>query len=285
MYINQFGNIIRNHGLDFHIYAGDTQIYISFKPGDSESRQTAISQVEACIGDFKTWMANKLLKLNDKAEVIIITTSETISRQEDIVINIGDSPIESTLTNPQLKEMINSALTSRVDYGNSLLYGIKGYLMFSLQSCQNNDARILSVQRKYITPVLKELHWLPVEQRMNYKMLLLAYKAQHGMATSFLSSLQSPYKPGRPLRSEGKQLTTPSISPRKFWQALLCACRDFHLEHAPCLHQMCAVHWHFQEQSDYTSVWCFIFIIQLDILSYCVYFVRCQLVSGVCLIP
>ena len=216
MYTNQFGNIIRNHGLDFHIYADDTQIYISFKSGDSESRHTAISQVEACIGDFKTWMANNLLKLNDKAEVIIITTIETISRQEDIVINIGDSAIESTLTNPQLKEMINSALTSHVDYCNSLLYGINGYLVFHLQRCQNNDARILFVQRKYITPVLKELHRLPVEQRMNYKMLLLAYKAQHGMAPSFLSSLQSPYKPGRPLRSEGKQLTTPSISLESF---------------------------------------------------------------------
>ena len=35
------GNMIRNHGLDFHIYADDTQVYISFKPGDSVSRQTA----------------------------------------------------------------------------------------------------------------------------------------------------------------------------------------------------------------------------------------------------
>ena len=69
---------------------------------DSISRQTAISQVEACIKDIKTWMTNNLLKLNDdKTELIIITTSETTSRQEDIVINIGDSPIASSMEPPR----------------------------------------------------------------------------------------------------------------------------------------------------------------------------------------
>ena len=198
-------------------------------------------------------MTNNLLKLNDdKTELIIVTTSETTSRQEDIVINIGDSPIapsmepprnlgvlfDSTccfnehvnkickninyylysigkirkyLDKPTTEKMINSAaVTSRLDYCNSLLYGINGYLVSQIQRCQNNAARIVSFRRKYdhITPVLKDLHWLPVEYRMNYKILLLAYKAQHGMAPPYLSSLLSPYKPGRSLRSEGKHLLT-----------------------------------------------------------------------------
>ena len=243
MYTTPLGNIIRNHNLDFHLYADDTQLYISFKPCDSISRQTAISQVEACIKDIKTWMTNNLLKLNDdKTELIIVTTSETTSRQEDIVINIGDLPIapsmepprnlgvlfDSTcclndhvnkickninyqlysigkirkyLDKPTTEKMINSAVTSRLDYCNSLLYGINGYLVSQLQRCQNNAARIVSLRRKYdhITPVLKDLHWLPVEYRINYKILLLAYKAQHGMAPPYLSSLLSPYKPGRSL--------------------------------------------------------------------------------------
>ena len=106
--------------------------------------------------------------------------------------------------------MINSAVTSRLDYCKNLLYGINGYLVSQLQSCQNNAARIVSLRRKYdhITPVLKDLHWLPVEYRTNYKILLLAYKAQHGMAPPYLSSLLSPYKPERSLRSEGKHLLT-----------------------------------------------------------------------------
>ena len=102
MYTTPLGNIIRNHNLDFHLYADDTQLYISFKPCDSISRQTAISQVEACIKDIKTWMTNNLLKLNyDNTELIIVTTSETTSRQEDIVINIGDSPNAPSMEPPR----------------------------------------------------------------------------------------------------------------------------------------------------------------------------------------
>ena len=150
--------------------------------------QTAISQVEVCIKDIKTWMTNNLLKLNDdKTELVIIATSETTSRQEDIVINIGDSPIAPSmepprnlgvlfnsicclndhvnkicqninyqlysigkirkyLDKPTTEIMINSAVTSRLDYCNSLLYGINWYLVSQLQRCQNNAARIVSLR-------------------------------------------------------------------------------------------------------------------------------------------
>ena len=66
------------------------------------------------------------------------------------------------------EKMINCSITSRLDYCNSLLYGAKGYNISQLQLCQNNAARMLSLRRKFdhITPVLKDLHWLPVEQRI-----------------------------------------------------------------------------------------------------------------------
>ena len=117
---------------------------------------------------------------------------------------------KSILTNPRLKKIINSAVTFRLNYCNNILYGINGYLVSQLQHCQSNVARIVSLRQKYdqITPVLKELHWLPVEKRIIYKIVLLAYMAQHGMAPAYLSSLVSLYKPGRLLRSLGKHLLT-----------------------------------------------------------------------------
>ena len=79
--------------------------------------------------------------------------------------------IRKYLDKPTTEKMINSAVTSRLDYCNSPLYGINGYLVSQLQRCQNNAARIVSLRCKFdhITPVLKDLHWLPVEYRINYK--------------------------------------------------------------------------------------------------------------------
>ena len=89
--------------------------------------------------------------------------------------------IRKYLDKPKTEEMINSAVTSRLYHCNSLLYGIIGYSVSQLQRCQKNAARIVSLRQKYdhITPVLKDLHCLRVEHRISYKILLLAYKAQH----------------------------------------------------------------------------------------------------------
>ena len=56
-----------------------------------------MSLVEACIKDTKTWMTNNLKLYDDKTKLIIITLSGTTSRQNDIVVNIGDSPISPRL--------------------------------------------------------------------------------------------------------------------------------------------------------------------------------------------
>ena len=90
--------------------------------------------------------------------------------------------IRKYLDTSTAEKMINCTIISRLDNCNSLLYGAKGYNISQLQLCQNNAAQMLSLRRKFdhITPVLKDLHWLPVEQRIEYKVLLLTYKAVHG---------------------------------------------------------------------------------------------------------
>ena len=96
-------NIIRKHGLNFHFNAEDTQLCISFQPGVSVSKETAISCLEACIKDIKmTWMTNNLLKLNDdRTELIVITTHSNISQNQHIGINIGDSLITPSSDPPR----------------------------------------------------------------------------------------------------------------------------------------------------------------------------------------
>ncbi len=103
---------------------------------------------------------------------------------------------------------INSDAVSRLDYGNALLGGCPASSINNLQIVQNAAARVLTWSRKYdhITPILQSLHWLPIEFRISYKILLLAYKALNDLAPAYLTNLLSRYNPTRSLRSQNSGL-------------------------------------------------------------------------------
>ena len=73
--------------------------------------------------------------------------------------------------------MVQAFITSRLDWCNSLYYGITDELMRRLQSVQNDAARLITGTRRCdISPVLRQLHWLPVRQRVNYKIVALVHQ-------------------------------------------------------------------------------------------------------------
>ena len=79
----------------------------------------------------------------------------------------------------------------------------------------NTAARSFTETKKsdHITPVLASLHWLPVKARADFKVLLLTYKALHGLAPTYLSDLILPYIPTHTLRSQDAGLLiVPRIS-------------------------------------------------------------------------
>ena len=107
------------------------------------------------------------------------------------------------------KTLVHAYVTSRLDYCNSLVYGMAKEFTEKLQRVQNTAARLITRTRKFdhITPILKDLHWLPIVERIKYKVLLLAYKAQHGLAPKYLEDLVVPYVPPRDnLRSKDQHL-------------------------------------------------------------------------------
>jgi len=80
-------------------------------------------------------------------------------------------------------------ISSRLDYCNSLLYGVGDGLLKKLQAVQNAAARVVTGAKKFdhITPVLRDLHWLRVRQRIKYKLAMTVYKCLRGLAPTYLA--------------------------------------------------------------------------------------------------
>ena len=92
---------------------------------------------------------------------------------------------------------------SKLDYRNSLLVGLPQMQIKRLQEVQNAAARFVVRQRKrdHITPTLKELHWLPVHNRILNKLLSVTYHSVHENLPLCLPELIPPYTSSRSLRS------------------------------------------------------------------------------------
>ncbi len=239
------GQIIRRHGLNFHSYADDIQIYFTVQP----SSVCPPPSIVFCLQELKTWMSDNFLQLNaDKIEILLIGPKSQSSSQHDIFIDIDGVQIRPSTTVRNLGVLFDSALcfdshigqivksgfyqlqnivrirpslnfadaetiihafiTSRLDYCNSLYSGLPAKVINRLQMVQNSAARVLTFNKKsaHITPFLHQLHWLPVPKRIQFKLLVLVYKAYNGLAPQHLLELVQPYVPARTLRSSNDNL-------------------------------------------------------------------------------
>lgn len=230
------------------MYADDTQIYIEFDLTTQSSEaalsklESCINDIRIWMRE------NKLKLNEDKTEFVVILPTKQSHKVQVQSISIGDCDIEPSksarnlgatfdshmnlvphvsslvrscnyqlrrigkirkyLTQACCEKLIHAFITSRLDNGNSLLFGLPDYQIDRLQRVHNTAARILTLTRKYdhITPILRDLHWLPVQQRIKYKILLLTYRCLNGLAPAYLSDLLVPYSPSRTLRSSDSNL-------------------------------------------------------------------------------
>ena len=236
IYTIPLGAILRYYKIQYHIYADDTQLYCAF---DLHSPDETLSTISACISDIRTWMIRNKLKINDDKTEFLLVTSSRANFTDNINIKIGNENIPPTdsckslgvmldshftmdtqinhlcraihfhlrniaairdhLTSSATEQLIHSLVSLRLDYCNSLLYGVPKYKIKYLQRVQNIAARIVTRchRRDHITPYLQSLHWLPVECRIIFKILLLAYKCMNNLAPNYLSELITPYSQDR----------------------------------------------------------------------------------------
>ena len=157
-------DILRFHNMQFHFYADDTQLYISFSVNDDLELTRSIAKIENCLSDLDKWMALNKLKLNkDKTELLYLYSKHNPQQSipplrfgSDIIQpssssrNIG-VVFDSTMSMlPHIKSVCKSAfyhlrniscirkllsikttetlvhafVTSKLDHCNSLLYGV-----------------------------------------------------------------------------------------------------------------------------------------------------------------
>ena len=219
IYMLPIGSIMRHHDIDFHIYADDTQLHVSF---DLSNPNVALDRMNLCISDVRIWMIKiKLITNDSKTEFLIITSSFLKKSFDDLHIMVGDSNIVSSnsarnlrvifdkcmkldyhissvckstyfhlrnigsicsiLSNDACAQFIHSLVIVRLDYCNSILYGLPDNSLYRLQKIPNTAARSLARLPRFshISATLFDLHWLPIRYRITFKICILTYQAYH----------------------------------------------------------------------------------------------------------
>ena len=99
--------------------------------------------------------------------------------------------IRKYLTEDSTRILVHAFITSHIDYCNSLLYGIPKYQVNRLQKVINAAACVVCLVPKFdhITPTFMRLHWLPVKHCVIFKIVLLVYKALHGLAPKYICDM------------------------------------------------------------------------------------------------
>ena len=128
--------------------------------------------------------------------------------------------IRNVLTDQSASQLIHALISSRIDYCNSILYGMSDSVISDLQHIQNTAARILAkcgnsfIHSKII---LKKLHWLPIKQRIVYTILITTYKAYHSIAPKYICDLITRREYKRELRTNDQMnLVVPFVKRKHF---------------------------------------------------------------------
>ncbi|KAF7238279.1 Retinoic acid receptor beta, partial [Varanus komodoensis] len=206
IYMKPLGEVIRRCGLRNHQYADDTQLYLSFSTNPGEAVAVLNRCLAEVMGWMR---ANKLKLSPDKTEVLLVGGSGFGEDGFDLTLNGVALPLRDkvrslgVLLSPELSletqvtavarsaflqlRLINqlrpyleydclatvthTLVTSRLDFCNALYVGLPLKTVRILQLVQNRAARLLTGTGRYVhmTPVLRQLHWLPIEVRAQFR--------------------------------------------------------------------------------------------------------------------
>ncbi len=202
-------------------------LYLSFYPSEWQSAKSRMENCIKEISEWLKWNCLKLN--DSKTEMMIIGKNSVVEKIDGILeIEIGETTVKPSprvrnigaifdsemrmleqvnnvcrssyaslhsigrirkfLDVDAVKTLVHAFITCKLDNLNSILAGIPDYAIHKLQMVQNNAARLIT-KKDHITEVLIDLHWLPIEARIDYKILLLVYKTLNGLGPAYLEDM------------------------------------------------------------------------------------------------
>jgi len=227
LYTADLISLIEGHGLRPHLYADDTQVQGSCRPGSAVQLQQNLS---ICLDDVGNWMRANRLQLNaEKTEILWCATQRRQHQLPKSAIRVGTEQVSPSTSVRDLgiyidsdvsmrtqvtrtvarcfavlrqlrsirrsvpdrvfQSLVVSMVLSHLDYGNATLAGLPANQHRRLQSVMNAAARLIYRRRRsdHVSPLLRDLHWLKSPERVNFKLGVTVYRCLHGLAPLYLA--------------------------------------------------------------------------------------------------
>ena len=239
LYIASIARVVAEHSVSLAQYADDTQLYISLKsssavsvidecfrsvhhwldanglclnPGKSEAIIIGTGAMQRKAEHIDTiTVADVNVPVSETVKSLGVTIDSSLSFDQH-VNNMCKSAhfhiralrhIRKCITTDDAKSVAAAMVSARLDYCNLMLHGTSKQNVNKLQRIQNMLARTVVQARKYdhVSPILVELHWLPIAARIHYKMALTTYKVLTTQQPHYLYDLLQLHRPARQLRS------------------------------------------------------------------------------------
>ena len=189
LYTAPLSDLRRWHDMEFYLYADDTHLYTTFSCDDSVDLTTTISRIESCLVDITNWMNTNKLKLNtEKTELailysrfrlpprlpsikigtdiikptnkarnigVIFDNTVTMSFHINNIVKVAFyhlrniAKIRKYINVTTAEVLVHAFINSKLDFCNSLLYGLNKYGINKVQSVQNATARVIACISKF----------------------------------------------------------------------------------------------------------------------------------------